>query len=172
MCGIYFLKAKSSFVDITNIKTKLYIMDNFAVSDIFKPGNSERILTYDNIGKKIIYYHPQTNSFSRGYAILEELNIELYTCSYVPCFNRAPEMQFCGKCKNRVYCSRECQINDWEGHKLTFCDADPETKSKRSSYAKIRFEPNLNYPFQTNNIPEIEYVFMKDYTLHCFLLLI
>lgn len=138
-------------------------MDNLNIPGIFRPNSSLRILKQDNIGKKVIYYHPQTDKFSRGYAILEELNVELYTCSYVPCFNRAPEMQCCGKCKNRVYCSKECQVKDWTSHKLDFCYPDPEMRSKKSLYATIRFEPNTKYP------SEIEYVFMKDYTLQLFL---
>jgi len=33
----------------------------------------------------------------------------------------APAEKRCSRCKNEWYCSRECQVGAWEGHKLV-CD--------------------------------------------------
>ena len=29
----------------------------------------------------------------------------------------AGDLKFCGKCRDRSYCSRECQVRDWSRHK-------------------------------------------------------
>lgn len=115
------------------------------------------VFNRDNIGKRIVYYNPQTGKYSPGYGILEELDVDVYHCSRWSCHTRAPDMQWCGKCGNRVYCSKECQVDDWKSHKREYCNNGDHTKSSRFPCAQIRFEN------------KVEYISMGNYVLKLFL---
>jgi len=110
-----------------------------------------------NIGKSIAFHHSQTNKYSPGYGILQELDVQVYHCSRLTCDVESPTMSWCGKCKNRVYCSKECQRKDWKYHKAEYCDDHECTKSTPFLCAKIQFEH------------EVRYVSMKNYVLKFFL---
>lgn len=43
------------------------------------------VLNSNNIGKRIIYYNPQTGKYSPGYGILKDLNVDVYVCSRSSC---------------------------------------------------------------------------------------
>lgn len=43
----------------------------------------------------------------------KELGLE-FKC---PCGKKDKEMKKCGRCKKIYYCSKECQIKDWQNHK-------------------------------------------------------
>ena len=51
----------------------------------------------------------------------------------------------CSRCRSTLYCSRECQVKDWEDHK-TSCGQDTSVVSKLELIvAKIRSQPLLVY---------------------------
>ena len=49
----------------------------------------------------------------------------------------------CGKCKNTVYCSVECQRKDWKNHKQNCESANDRAKPKSAGSAKPR-QPTPN----------------------------
>jgi hypothetical protein len=115
------------------------------------------VFNENNLGKRIVYYNPQTGKYSPGYGILKELNVDVYHCSRLSCDTRAPNMQWCGGCNNRVYCSKECQVDDWKSHKREYCNNDEAYKSSKFSCAKIEFGNKF------------EYISMSNYVLRLFL---
>jgi hypothetical protein len=45
------------------------------------------------------------------------------------CKRKGIALKKCGKCKMKLYCSRECQIKDWEKHKLICVERKEEPTS-------------------------------------------
>ena len=48
----------------------------------------------------------------------------------------------CGKCKTKTYCSKDCQVKDWEVKHQGFCNEIPE-EWKVKTGAKDRVETGL-----------------------------
>lgn len=123
---------------------------------------TKAIFTPEHIGKSIAYHHPQTGQYSPGYGILQELNVSVYHCSRMTCNKKAPSMDWCSKCKNRVYCSKECQREDWIFHKRETCNDHEETKSTPFLCALIQFKDEVQYLSMANYVLKL---FLVDETL-------
>ena len=67
-------------------------------------------------------------------------------CAY--CFKQCAGRPRCGGCKSKVYCSKECQEQDWEVHEL-FCEA--LNKEKRRYRSKRQIDENIQERLETQD---------------------
>lgn len=81
-----------------------------------------------------------------------------YTCSYCQKHSRI-KMKACARCKKQAYCSKECQIAHWKGHKKE-CQAVsmlPKSKQKRLPLTFAQLEA-----FQSAEGKELEVRFIQQ----------
>jgi len=65
--------------------------------------------------------------------------LEVNRCDY--CFKIADEVHRCGKCLTKHWCSRDCQLKDWEEKHREFCNrAADERKVKGGSKVRAKSE--------------------------------
>jgi hypothetical protein len=55
----------------------------------------------------------------------------------------APATKKCGRCKQRVYCSSKCQIEDWKSHKMVCCA--PAAQNERGGWKQAAKSHLLKY---------------------------
>jgi len=58
------------------------------------------------------------------------------------CQRKGIALKKCGKCKQKLYCSRECQIKDWEKHKLICVERKEEPAKEETKKNANETDPN------------------------------
>src|SRR5947209_7834221 len=75
----------------------------------------------------------QTNSFTSSYN--SPLQASIRICYF--CKIEKEHMSTCSKCKIVLYCSRQCQKDDWKNHRLTCSPEQKQEGIKNKQTVKI-----------------------------------
>lgn len=68
----------------------------------------------------------------------------------------------CGKCGQVIYCSRECQVNDWQKHKLTCFEIIPLVSVIIPTYNRFKYVLNAIDSVKKQTYKNIEIIVVND----------
>jgi hypothetical protein len=107
------------------IESKKFSTNSEKITYLINEVDKIRIKLYGNKCSKNLsgFIGKSTESDKINYLINEIITIRVllyarsHYCCYQNCGKRSNHLHICSRCHEMYYCSRDCQVKDWEEHK-------------------------------------------------------